>query len=209
MSRVEYALGNILIKHQDVQFKRTYYLTEELIFSSKREEAARFYFLKPGDTEVLNGDRISINCGNRTLIMMDDGTLRLVERDQIKNNVDSFIITDGTDSIMAIAYNKPFYLLKSKEESVILRFYWGMDLIGQVYQPSAHPVLKIDDAHVINATEAPSLQFRLESTNGPMGRPRSNSITLESQQSVTDSQRNILIITILMILLVLAILARN
>src|SRR5437899_615902 len=96
MSHLEQNLGNILLKIRD-KWQGDLYLTESLTFSAQRAQAASFYLLKSGDSTILNGDRISLNVGSRTLVV-SNGMVRMIDRDQLQREVRTFIISNGSDS---------------------------------------------------------------------------------------------------------------
>lgn len=126
-----HTLGNIFIKHND-KWRGDYYLKEDLTFGVNRGDAARFYLLKAGDTTILNGDRISLHMGSRTLITTSiDGieTARLIDRQHANRGLASFIITNGTDNTDPITYESTLFFIADKARKMALKYEWGLDLV--------------------------------------------------------------------------------
>jgi hypothetical protein len=212
MSQIENNLGNILIKHKDAYFKTVHYLTEYLTFTTDRDLAGRFYLLKAGDTTILNGDRIRINSGNRTLVINGEGETRMTDRDKIFHNNDTFIITNGTDATTPINYETPFYFISGRSDKIALHFHWGMEILNGASRNNIQPVLNCEkfDQH------PSTLQFYLENVNQPqVGRspPRPVVTAPRNVSGVSndkiDSRRGFIILLLLIIVLVLAIMVSN
>jgi len=126
-----HTLGNIFIKHND-KWRGDYYLNESLNFTPNKSQAARFYILKPGDTTILNGDHISIHMQNRTIIVDNSDTLRLLDREYVDRHTSSFIITNATDSTDPITYESPIFFITDKNRKMAFKYDWGMNLINTI-----------------------------------------------------------------------------
>lgn len=191
MSRVDNTLGNILIKHND-KWRGDYYLTEDLTFTVNKSQAGRFYLLKSGDTTILNGDRISIHSGSKTIVINNFSVsksnngitednpveIQLIDRDLSHNIVNSFIITNGTDNTDPITYETGIFLISDKIQKKALKYEWGMDLIGTPddsiilgasnYKPHDHPTLINGDYGSSCESYIGNFQFLLERADGPI-----------------------------------------
>jgi hypothetical protein len=144
-------VGNVLIKQKISYYPNVYfYLKEDLSFTTKREKAGRFHITKPGNSNVVNGDRVHINNGNRTLMLSNNETsthrLKLLDRDQqlAKKVSDTFVLTNNSDNMEAIGYEKPYYILANRKNKTGLHLYWPMELVGQSMQLTAQAFLNID-----------------------------------------------------------------
>lgn len=189
MAHVDNILGNILIKHND-KWRGDYYLKDDLTFSLNKLHAGRFYLLKPGDTTILNGDRVSIHLGNRTLIMDNLNILKLVDREQVQRELNSFIITNGTENTDPISYESPIFFISDKSRKTALRYEWGMDLISSnenstlpeamSYKPREHP-------NLINATYGSTCEIHINSFQFFLERADSPIRTVEAARTLTTS----------------------
>ena len=56
--------------------------------------------LKSGNTTIINGDRVSLNLGNKILVITENNIIKFLDRDQLWDETDSFTITNGTDIIL-------------------------------------------------------------------------------------------------------------
>ncbi len=195
--------GNILIKHND-KWRGDYYLKEDLTFTTNKFDAARFYLLKSGDTTIINGDRISINCGNRVLTIVDN-ELRLIDR---SHNYNSFIITNGTDNTDPIIFETVLYFISDSRNA--LKYEWGMDLIiptdnsievsAANYQPHSHPHLS--NYYYGETCTNNSFEFILERSDTPIISREISRVTHANNKS-DEGYRGIIMIVLLMVILVL------
>jgi hypothetical protein len=119
MHIIDNNIGNILIKHKNNN--QILYLKDNLTFTNNRFDASKFYLLKSGNTNILNNDRISVNYGNKTLLI-NNNTLRFVDRNNINYSVSTFVITSGSDSILPIQYDTPIFLLTDKYNNIALKY---------------------------------------------------------------------------------------
>ena len=226
MSGVNNTLGNILIKHND-KWRGDYYLTEDLTFTVNKSLAARFYLLKSGDTTILNGDRISINSGNRTLAVTDSDIIRLIDRDQSQRFINTFIVTNGTDNTDPITFETFIYLISDKDRKTALKYEWGMDLIsthedsstsGAVsYKPHDTPSLTNSDYGTSSSININSFGFILERADTPITNldsarnmvvaPQNKHIAPKNPTEFLDGYKGVVMIILLMIVLILCILA--
>lgn len=137
MAHVDNVLGNLLIKYHD-RWRGNYYLKADLSFGVDRDEAARFYLLKSGNTAILNGDRVSIHTGNRTLVINDQDKVQLVDREQVSAStykIHSFIISNGTENTDPIVYESAMFIICDKQAKTALKYEWGMELIINQNEP--------------------------------------------------------------------------
>jgi len=211
MIHINNTLGNILIKHND-RWRGDYYLKEDLTFTLDRSAAARFYFLKSGDTTILNGDRISINCGNKILDIAD--SIRLIDRDQYHNGTMTFLITNGTDSTDPISFDSLLYLISDKNLKTALKYEWGMDLIVPINNnsiPSAVNYRPHEQPRLINGSYADicpsyinSFEFLLEKADKSHEESQTNTVTL-NKPYLSDGYKSAIMIVLLMIVLVLCV----
>lgn len=218
INRVDNALGNILVKHND-KWRGDYYLKDDLTFSVERSQAGRFYLLKAGDTTILNGDRISIHRGNRTLIIDSNGVLGLVDRERQTRGISTFIITDGSDNTDPITYESSLFLISDKSNNMALKYEWGMNLVSDntsTYYPRDNPNL-INSNYQANEANPNSFQFALERADLPITRADvARTVTFSSphvrtQQNksgeILDGYKGAIMIVLLMVVLVLCVLA--
>lgn len=119
-------VGTTVIKHHD-KWRGDYYLRHDLTFTADKNLAARFYLLKAGDTSIINGDRISINCGNTVLVVDRDNRMRLMDRDQIYHETRTFIVTDGTDNVTPVTHDTLLYILSDRQRTLALKYHWSME----------------------------------------------------------------------------------
>lgn len=218
-------LGNILIKHND-KWRGSYYLKDNLTFTVDRSLAARFYILKSGDTTILNGDRITLNSGNRSISVAGIDTIRLLDRalaDQRTRESNSFIVTNGTDNTDPITYETSIYFISNKDQRTALKYEWGMDLItpsdsssvASNYKPRHHPNL-INGFYGGDISSIHPFEFILEKADGPITNLDSsrNLITMQSKLSKNsphsseffEGYKGAIMIMLLMIILVLCVL---
>jgi hypothetical protein len=223
MLSVDNTFGNILLKHND-KWRGDYYLRDDLTFTVDRSLATRFYLLKSGDTTILNGDRISINSGNRTLSITDSNSLRLIDRDQSYHNTGTFLITNGTDNTDPITFETMIYLISNKDKKTALKYEWGLDLIGPQdnniipgtvtgavnYKPRGKPNLINGSYGDICDTYINTFEFLLEKADGPITNLDSTQTNNSSSKHITvnkneffDSYKGALMIFLLMIILIL------
>lgn len=228
MTCVENTLGNIFIKYND-KWRGNYYLKDDLTFTTDRATASRFYLLKSGDTTIINGDRISINLGNRTLMIGHDcrDCIRFIDRDQFNNDINSFTITNGSDNTDPITYETPIYLISDKNIKMALKYEWSMDLIETSsndvsYRPHDHPQLV--NINYQNSQSITSFQFYLEKADSPITKlspsrtiemttstatkPETPAITRQEtahKNEILDGYKGAAIIILLMIILLLCI----
>lgn len=211
-------LGNILIKHND-RWRGDYYLKDDLTFTVDKSLAARFYLLKSGDTTILNGDRISVNSGNRSLLVTDTNQLRLVDRNQTQRGTNTFLITNGTDNTDPITFETIVYLISSREMRMSLKYEWGMELITPTdgntavnYKPRAHPTLANDDYS--STDPITSFQFLLERADSPITNldtsrnlMTANRPSLLAPADLFDGYKGAIMVLLLMVILVLCLVA--
>lgn len=217
--------GNILIKHND-KWRGDYYLTEDLTFTVDRSLAARFYLLKSGDTTILNGDRISINSGNRTLATSDSDTVRLIDRDHSQRLTTTFIVTNGTDNTDPISFETVIFLISDKDRKTALKYEWGMDLINPTsdssmsgavsYKPHDHPNLINGNYGDNSSINISSFGFLLERADSPITNLDSSRTMLQVTQNKTlsktpteflDGYKGAIMVILLMIVLILCLIA--
>lgn len=219
-AHVDNTLGNILVKHND-KWRGDYYLKEDLTFSVERSQAGRFYILKAGDTTILNGDRVGIHMGSRTLIIDANGILRLIDREQVTRGISTFIITDGCDNTDPITYESSVFFISDKNNNMALKYQWGMNLVSDdssTYHPRNHPNL-INSTYHTDDTNTNGFQFAFERADTPITRaevartvPLSSSISHRlSQQNksveLLDGYKGAIMIVLLMVILILCVLA--
>ena len=217
MTCIDNTLGNLLIKHND-KWRGDYYLKDDLKFTSNKEQAGRFYFLKSGDTTIINGDRISVNLASRTLIMGDDN-IKLIDRNQFSNDINSVIITNGSDNTDPITYESCIFLISDKNIKTALKYEWGMDLIetgnNVTYQPHNHPKLTNSNYH--EAQDINAFRFYLERADNAITKltpatMRSKDSPVTYQEAIyknpvelLDGYKGIAMVVLLMIILILCI----
>lgn len=217
MDPVNNNLGNILIKHHD-KFRGDYYLKDDLTFTTDRSLAAKFYLLRSGDSSILNGDRISINLGYRTLIIDDDNQVMLIDREHSYRNVNTVIITNGTDSTDPITFDSVVYLITDKKNKEALKYDWSLNLIDSNnsynditnYKPKESPILTIFKYGGNSKVEISSFEFILERADGPITNLIQQNDRLEQRAPKSfEGYSGALLILLLMIVLVLCLIISN
>jgi hypothetical protein len=120
----------MFIKYSD-KWSGSFYLKEDLTFTEDRNNASKFYLLKTGNTLILNGDRITINFGNKVLCIDDDNSLKLIDREfvSIKNSI---IVTNGTDSSNSVSYNDNLFLITDPIKQLFLKCEWNTDSVNSI-----------------------------------------------------------------------------
>ena len=211
-SAVSSAYGNTFIKHND-RWRGDYYLREDLTFTVDRSQACKFYLLKPGDTTILNGDRIGIHVGSRTLVVDSNRNLRLVDREQLisrSREISTFIVTNGSDNTDPITYESSVFFISDRNNGSALKYEWGMNLSSDsAYRPHDHPALTNGN---YNTTESSSnsFQFALERSESPITRAISISAPSSHRPKSSDllsGYKGAVMIVLLMVILVLSVLA--
>lgn len=220
MSRVDNAPGNILIRHND-KWRGSYYLRDNLTFTADRYLAGRFYLLKGGDTTILNGDRISINSGNRTLAIGNNG-VSLIDRNNIISESNEFIVTNRTNNTDPITYESPLFFITDKDLKMALKYSLRTEFIDRgnglsEYIPPSYPELISSYYGETCETQVDVFQFYLERADSPITNLNSHRGTMAQThptKSITktlsdyiDTYRGAIIIVLLMIVLILCILA--
>lgn len=143
MTVIDGSFVRILIHHTD-SWRGNYYVSEDMTFTSNVHEAVKCYLLKPGDTSILNGDRISINTGNKTLVVTPENEVKFMDRETITREISTYIITNGTDSVEPIAFDMPIFLIVDNNARTALRYKWSTDLLTSQVTPSDQPNLIVD-----------------------------------------------------------------
>lgn len=230
MSNVHNILGNILIKHND-KWRGDYYLKDDLTFTTDRSLAARFYLLKSGDTTILNGDRISINSGNKTLSISNSNTLQLVDREQHYHNFNTFLITNGTDHTDPITFETILYFISNRDDRTALKYEWSMDLIGMndialpgslpgsfpgslpgslSYKPRSNPSLSNSSYNDVCPTYINSFEFLLEKADRAIITLDGSHATLtKPNKNDFDNYKGAFLIFLLFVILILCILVNK
>lgn len=126
VSTLDTNVGTTVLKHHD-KWRGDYYLRDDLTFTPHKAQAARVYLLKAGDTSIINGDRISINCGNKVLVVTRENDVRFMDRDQIYHEVRTFTVTDGTDNVTPVTHDTPLYIVSDRQRTLALRYHWSME----------------------------------------------------------------------------------
>jgi hypothetical protein len=222
MSHVDNTLGNILIKHND-KWRGDYYLQDNLTFGVNRSQAARFYLLKSGDTTILNGDRISLHSGNRTLVISDSNTIRLVDRNLPYRGLNSFIITNGTDNTDPVTYENIVFLISDSQTKTALKYDWRMDLISNPsqnsiissnasdYRPRNQPSLVNSNYESTCESYSHMFEFLLEKADLPIIDQSRFTLTetssVKTASDIMDGYKGIIMIILLMVILLLCIVA--
>lgn len=204
-------LGNIIIKYND-NWRGNYYLKEDLTFTTDRSKSARFYLLKSGDTSILNGDRISLHVGSKTLVINTNGIPSLLDRNQISQEITTFIITNNVDGIESISYESNISLASDIANNKYLKFDWVRKLNGDNYREDfeSYPTSLIPQL-TINQLSADEKNleryiFLLERADNPISHSELSrpSITLPTPApSKTDVYKGFMMITLLVVILIL------
>lgn len=198
---------NILIKHHD-KWRGDYYLTDKLIFTTNRTNAAFFSFNKRDNTSILNGDRISIHSGNKILIIDDSGNPALVTSDNIRSETDIFIITDNENNTEPVSYEKNIFIISDNFNKTALKYEWGMDITSDNsgYLPKSNPTI-INTSYDIIPNSSQFL-FMFERGDIPITRTtQTNKVQVchNNKLNIVDGYKGVAIIVLLMIILMLCI----
>lgn len=209
-----YDSWNIFIKHND-KWRGDYYLTDQLRFTTDKALAARFYLLKSGNTTIINGDRITINLGNRTLVIDDTNNIKLIDRDHHHREINSFVITNGSENTEPISHNTNIFFISDKSVKTALKYEWGMDLIDTTtviqdaanYKPHQCPILTNSNYGTANEAQVNLFQFQLEQEDILDSRTMAQlEITPPMRPSSFDKYKGAILLTLLLIVLVLCVL---
>lgn len=209
-----YESGNLLIKHID-RWRGDYYLKDDLTFSPNRSEAARFYLLKSGDTTILNGDRVSINSGNRTLVLDEQNNCRLIDRDQHHRGVRTFVVSNNNDTTDPINYDQILFFISDKTTRTALKYEWSMDIIrpndgsgSSTYKPRNFPNLISGEYGTTHETELTPFQFQLERANDPITNLEDNrtlAVAKIRTENLFDKYKGAILLFFMLILLILCV----
>lgn len=121
MTCVQATIGNIIIKNVN-KYNRISYLKSNLTFTTDAKQAAKFYFLKCNDQQILNNDPVTINLSSKTLSLSTD----LIPTLQNRSN-NNFIISNGTDNLELINYNSPILILSGDDVTKALKCDWKVE----------------------------------------------------------------------------------
>lgn len=200
-------LGNILIKHHD-KWRGDYYLKDDLSFTLNRDDAGRFYILKPGNTSILNGDRVSIHLGNLTLAVDNADILKILDREHINREISSFIINNSVtgaiiDNTDPITYESPISFITDNNRKMALKYEWGMDLVVSheqeafiskaiKYRPRNYPTLINSVYGGTCEAHINSFQFVLEHADIPITQASNakNATPVKTNQLIIDANKN-------------------
>ena len=220
LSNIDNTLGNILIKHND-KWRGDYYLKPDLTFTIDKSQAGKFYILKAGDTTILNGDRVSINMGSRTLVVDSNGTLRLADREHLNREINTFVITNGTPNTDPITYESSLFFISDKNNNMALKYEWGMSLVSEdmsTYHPRDCPNL-INATYHNDGDTSSAFQFAFERSDIPITRSEiARTITISSPTNYLpiqekryidfiDDYKGVVMVILLMVILILCVLA--
>jgi len=214
MTHVDNTLGNILIKHHDT-WRGDYYLKDDMTFTADRSSACRFYLLKPGDTTINNGDRVSINSGNRTL--SSDNTDKILLTDRNNHTNITCIISNGTDNLDPITYEGSLFFITDKIAKKALCYDWKMELIenSRTPHPSNSPIIinktygndSLGENSPLNIN---SFRFFLEKADRPITRVEAIPQATQSKTyEVIHEYKGVFLIVFLMMILVFCIMIEN
>jgi hypothetical protein len=228
MSYVNNILGNIYVRHLD-KWRGYRYLKDDLTFTLNKNLAAKIYMLKSGNTTIINGDRVSLNLGNKILVITENNIIKFLDRDQLWDETDSFTITNGTDNTEPIMYDSTIFLITNKTEKYALKYEWILDLINSNtttiteqldYNPRSSPTLMNGDYTLSDDINA--FQFQLEKieTTTITTNPDDNKNPTTKKQSPFDyvtkifttsleNYKGAIMLVLLMIILVLCFIANR
>lgn len=160
-THVSAPVGNIFIKYND-KWRGALYLYEDMTFGTDKNQAAKFYLLKCGDGSVLNGDRISINSGNKVLSIIDND-IRMVDRlFTVCDISDPIIITNGNDDTDPVLHDVPYFFITNKDTYTALKYEVILDLADMSKYNEQHPKLVNATYNNGNEPNVQSFQFYLE-----------------------------------------------
>lgn len=193
--------GNVLIKYMD-KWRGAYYLTTDLKFTTDRSLAIRFYILKAGNHIILNGDRVTINNSNQMIVVDPNNEVKMVDREQIFEGINTFFISSGHENTEPITYESPIYLLSDKTQNMALKYDW--DTNTTEYYP------RLINTPIYNEN-INTFQFFLERADTSI--TNTNSLTASPFQTIkknfnlSDSHKSAILVILLMIVLILCVTA--
>ena len=196
-------IGNVLIRYND-RWRGPCYLTDSLTFTTNKAQAARFYLLKSSDTMILNGDRVSLNHGNRTITINEQKKVILRDRELINREISTFIITNGLNNTEPISYDVPLFILNIPSRSTLLnesenssnnteREQGFCYCSSGLYSPATINIATIDGEFIHTFT------FYLERSDDSI----TNRVAISNTKKYDESYRNGMIIVLLLIILIL------
>ena len=212
---IENTSGNILIKHKD-KWRGDFYLKDDLTFTTIKSQASHFYILKPGNTTIINGDRISINLGNQTVMVEFNckDQVKLIDRDLFNHNINSFIIIGESENTNPITYETSVFFISNKKTKEALKYEWNMDLVTGVndpvnnstksvinYQPRNQPSLI--NSNYNNFHDVSSFQFFLEKVENTITYLNTVPAVSHKKNNVSGAGYNSVIILILLIIVLI------
>ena len=120
--------------------------------------------------------------------MDNTNIIKLIDREQVQREVNSFIITNGTENTDPISYESPIFFISDKSRKTALRYEWGMDLIDSAensspseatnYKPRDHP-------NLINTTYGSTCEMHINSFQFFLERADSPIRNIESTRTAT------------------------
>lgn len=172
------SMGNIIIKIEN-KLGGSRYLNENLLFTSDRSDACKFYLLKDTNSSIFNGDRVTLNTGNRTLIIDDRGIPQLLNRMHIHDEIQSFIVTTGSEDHEPLGCEIPLYFMNhdsddsdqtssganDRSDNMCLQYRWTFDE-GKPLTSSPH--LAYSSYNEALQGELSTFLFKLEKYHSPL-----------------------------------------
>jgi hypothetical protein len=213
--------GTVFIKHID-SWHGTSYLKDDLTFTPHRDQASKFYLLKcddNGETEITNGDRVTINIGNRNLTIQES-TLSFENRSNHSNHSNqgaSFLIVNGTNDPGPITFNSPLFLISDKTTKQALKYIWNLDL-NQIldsgiksFKQKNQAILSITSYDNIPERDINNFKFYLEDniTTTTITTPTLKQSAPNNTPLFSDNYKgSIIIVTLLIILVICALIGK-
>lgn len=206
MTGINRELGNILIRHPNKLF-RDYYLAEDLSFTFDRSKAARFYLLKSTTDDIRNGDRVTLNVANKTLLITEKGEPALIDRHLIYTP-DSFTITTGLDNQDPIDFKTGIYLISDWRMEYALRYDWNID-VDSVNQTLTNVKPKLIHDKLNNEKDLIASRFFLEPYDASPDSIKTPPVNTVNATATDDKYRNLILLFFLIILLGLFVMVTN
>lgn len=202
--------GTVIIKHTD-PWHGSFYLKDDLTFTPHRDHASKFYLLKSDDnreTSITNGDRVSINIDNRSLIV-HGSNLSFEKREPI--SVTTFLIVNGTNDNDPIIFNTPLFLIIDKNTKQALKYVWNLDLNNILdaglasFKENNRPTLVISSYDNLPERDINTFKFSLEHSDSITSTNITHTNTLAHTNTVlfSDNYKGSIIIVLLLIILVI------
>lgn len=202
MTQIANTLSNILIKHYD-PWGHVFYLTSNLIFTTDRSQAAKFYFSKSDNTAIHNGDRVNIRYAAANLIVNKSNIVQLVEYRNPHFYLDNYVIGTNSEEPESITADSLICLISDKPNKLALKLKYHPEIINKSGNKE-FPAELINDTYE-NIQDINEFHFKLENDDNPTSNKLQNGSTKKSAEGLFDGYKGLFLIILIIIVLILCV----